>query len=100
MAINSILNARVDGPFKDLGDFISRIDGSKVNKRVIESLTKAGAFDSFGYSRRALLEQIEKIVETVGKAATAKKWLLVPFLEIVMNLQNRNWTWAYPWIWI
>ena len=73
VAINSILNARVDGPFKDLGDFISRIDGSKVNKRVIESLTKAGAFDSFGYSRRALLEQIEKIVETVGKAATAKK---------------------------
>ena len=73
VAINSILNARVDGPFKDLGDFISRIDGSKVNKRVIESLTKAGAFDRFGYSRRALLEQIEKIVETVGKAATAKK---------------------------
>lgn len=73
VAINSILNARVDGPFKDLGDFISRIDGSKVNKRVIESLTKAGAFDSFGYSRKALLEQIERIVETVGKAATAKK---------------------------
>ena len=73
VAINSILNARADGPFKDLADFISRIDGSKVNKRVIESLTKAGAFDSFGYSRRALLDQIEKIVETVGKAATAKK---------------------------
>lgn len=73
VAINSILNARADGAFKDLADFISRIDGSKVNKRVIESLTKAGAFDSFGYSRRALLDQIEKIVETVGKAATAKK---------------------------
>lgn len=73
VAINSILNARADGAFKDLADFISRIDGSKVNKRVIESLTKAGAFDSFGYSRRALLDQIEKIVETVGKAAIAKK---------------------------
>ncbi|MGE0052484.1 MAG: DNA polymerase III subunit alpha, partial [Arcobacter sp.] len=73
VAIKSILNARNDGPFTDLADFISRIDGSKVNKRVIESLTKAGAFDSFGYSRRALLDQIEKIVETVGKAATAKK---------------------------
>jgi DNA polymerase III subunit alpha len=73
VAINSILNARADGAFKDLADFISRIDGSKVNKRVIESLTKAGAFDSFGYSRRALLDQIEKIVETVGKAAVAKK---------------------------
>ena len=73
VAINSILNARDDKPFEDIADFISRIDGSKVNKRVIESLTKAGAFDCFGYSRRALLEQIEKIVETVGKAAMAKK---------------------------
>ena len=74
VAINSILNARNEGGlFTDLGDFISRIDGSKVNKRVIESLTKAGAFDSFGYSRQALLNQIEKIVETVGKAAVAKK---------------------------
>ena len=74
VAINSILKARNEGGlFTDLPDFISRIDGSKVNKRVIESLTKAGAFDGFGYSRRALLDQIEKIVETVGKAATAKK---------------------------
>jgi DNA polymerase-3 subunit alpha len=75
VAINSILKARQDGLFKDLSDFISRIDGSKVNKRVLESLTKAGAFDSFGYSRRALLDQIEKIVETVGKVATAKKMM-------------------------
>ena len=74
VAINSILKARNEGGlFTDLGDFISRIDGSKVNKRVIESLTKAGAFDGFGYSRQALLNQIEKIVETVGKAAVAKK---------------------------
>ncbi|QKF68487.1 DNA polymerase III, alpha subunit [Arcobacter venerupis] len=74
VAINSILKARNEGGlFTDLPDFISRIDGSKVNKRVIESLTKAGAFDGFGYSRQALLNQIEKIVETVGKAALAKK---------------------------
>ncbi|MDD2894962.1 MAG: DNA polymerase III subunit alpha [Aliarcobacter sp.] len=74
VAINSILKARNEGGlFVDLPDFISRIDGSKVNKRVIESLTKAGAFDGFGYSRQALLNQIEKIVETVGKAALAKK---------------------------
>ncbi|MFY4808180.1 DNA polymerase III subunit alpha [Aliarcobacter butzleri] len=75
VAINAILNARENAPFKDLPDFISRIDGSKVNKRVIESLTKAGAFDSFGYTRKSLLNQIEKIVDTVGKAATAKKMM-------------------------
>ncbi len=74
VAINSILEARNEGGnFTDLSDFISRIDGSKVNKRVIEALTKAGAFDSFGYSRKALLEQIEQIGEAVGNAAKAKK---------------------------
>jgi len=73
VAINSILKTREDGYFTDFADFISRIDGSKVNKRVIESLAKAGVFDSFGYTRRSILEQIEKVMESVGKASNAKK---------------------------
>ena len=74
VAINSILESRhTDGDFKDLSDFISRIDGSKVNKRVIESLTKTGAFDSFGYSRKSLLEQIERIGEAVSDAMKMRK---------------------------
>jgi DNA polymerase-3 subunit alpha len=73
VAIKSILKSREDGEFKDLSDFVSRIDSSKVNKRVIETLVKSGAFDSFGYSRRAMLEQVEDIVEAAGKAAQAKK---------------------------
>lgn len=74
VAINSILDSRNEGGnFLDLADFISRIDGSKVNKRVIESLTKAGAFDSFGYSRKAMLEQIEQIGEKVKEAMLLRK---------------------------
>jgi DNA polymerase-3 subunit alpha len=73
VAISSILRARNDGEFKDLADFVSRIDGSKVNKRVIETLAKSGGLDCFGYSRRAILEQIEDIVDAVGKASQAKK---------------------------
>jgi DNA polymerase-3 subunit alpha len=74
VAIKSILKARNEGgEFKDLSDFISRIDASKVNKRVIESLVKAGALDSFEYSRKAMVEQIEQIVEGAGKAMQAKK---------------------------
>ncbi len=73
VAIKSILEARKAGEFKDLSDFVSRIDSSKVNKRVIETLIKSGAFDCFEYSRRAMLEQIEDIVEAAGKAAQAKK---------------------------
>ena len=73
VAIKSILEARKDGEFKDLSDFVSRIDSSKVNKRVIETLIKSGAFDTFNYTRKALLEQLEDIVEAAGKAAQAKK---------------------------
>jgi len=73
VAINSIIASREEGEFSDLSDFVSRIDSSKVNKRVIEALIKSGAFDKFGYSRKALLLQIEDIVETAGKAAQAKK---------------------------
>ncbi|MEA3512856.1 MAG: DNA polymerase III subunit alpha, partial [Campylobacterota bacterium] len=73
VAINSILEARKSGEFKDLSDFVSRIDGSKVNKRVIETLIKSGAFDCFSYSRKAMLLQLEDIVEAAGKAAMAKK---------------------------
>jgi len=74
VAINSIIESRKEGgDFKDLSDFISRIDGSKVNKRVIEALSKSGAFDCFGVSRRAMIEQIELISETVKNSMKAKK---------------------------
>ncbi|MCI0500907.1 MAG: DNA polymerase III subunit alpha [Epsilonproteobacteria bacterium] len=73
VAINSILKARLEGEFKNLSDFVSRIDGSKVNKRVIETLVKSGALDCFGYTRRAIIEQIEEVVEAVKKAGDAKK---------------------------
>jgi len=73
VAIKSILNSREEGEFKDLSDFVSRIDSSKVNKRVIETLIKSGAFDCFSYSRKAMLMQVEDIVEAAGKAAQAKK---------------------------
>ncbi|PHS33253.1 MAG: DNA polymerase III subunit alpha [Sulfurovum sp.] len=73
IAINTMLEARGDVEFKDFSDFVSRIDSSKVNKRVIESLVKAGGFDSFGYSRKAMLSQLEEIVDMAKKAGEAKK---------------------------
>ena len=73
VAIRSILKSREDGEFKDLSDFISRIDGSKVNKKVIESLAKAGGFDCFGISRRSILDQIDKILATSSKVKQAKE---------------------------
>ncbi|NLA89356.1 MAG: DNA polymerase III subunit alpha [Alcaligenaceae bacterium] len=63
-AIENILKARnEDGPFKDLYDFCSRIDRHTVNKRAIEALIRAGAFDNLESNRRALLESLSKAIE-------------------------------------
>ncbi len=75
IAINSMLMARGEEEFKDFSDFVSRIDSSKVNKKVIESLIKAGGFDSLGYSRKALLMQIEEIIEQPKKQEMRKSRL-------------------------
>jgi len=74
IAVRSIINSRNNGgDFESLSDFISRIDTSKVNKKVIESLIKSGAMDCFNYSRKAMLDQIEMIIESANKASQAKK---------------------------
>jgi DNA polymerase-3 subunit alpha len=55
-AIEAILQERHrEGPFKDLFDFCQRIDLRKVNRRVLESLIKAGALDGLGTHRAALM---------------------------------------------
>ncbi|MEA3507276.1 MAG: DNA polymerase III subunit alpha, partial [Elusimicrobiota bacterium] len=59
-AIESILDARRrDGSFKSFYDFCTRVDMKKVNKRVIESLIKAGAFDFLGQGRKPLFNVTE-----------------------------------------
>lgn len=48
------------GPFKNLHDFVERVDSSQANRRVIEALIKAGAFDSTGYPRRQLMHFVDR----------------------------------------
>ncbi len=67
--VASIKRARESkGRFTSFGDFLAKVDAQVCNKKTIESLIKAGAFDSFGVSRRGLmsvhLEAIDSIIET------------------------------------
>lgn len=48
------------GPFSSLDDFFGRIDLHAINRKVVEGLTKCGAFDSFKVSRREMLERLEE----------------------------------------
>jgi DNA polymerase-3 subunit alpha len=62
-AIESILEARNRGPFVSLMEFCERVDLKKVNKRVIESLIKCGAFDSTGVHRAAMMAGLENALD-------------------------------------
>ena len=54
--VEAIVRAREDqGAFKDFPDFLRKIEAVACNKKVIESLCKAGAFDSLGHSRQGLV---------------------------------------------
>ncbi len=52
-----------NGPFADFYDFCRRVDPAVLNKRTVESLVKAGAFDSLGHPRQGLLLVFEEIVD-------------------------------------
>ena len=66
VAIEAILSSRKDGPFTSFSDLIGRVDGRKVNKKVLESLIKVGALGKFG-GRATLLASMEKIREKMIK---------------------------------
>jgi len=61
-AVSHIIDARrAEGAFNSFGDFCRKVEPSVLTKRVLESLIFAGAFDSLGYARRALIEKQEKV---------------------------------------
>ena len=69
-AVESIIKVReeADGRFRSLMDFCSRVDWSKVNKRMVESAIKAGAMDGLGGHRAQLLAAVDSAVEAGQKA--------------------------------
>ncbi|MCX8018489.1 MAG: DNA polymerase III subunit alpha, partial [Rhodocyclaceae bacterium] len=67
-ALAAILKAREAGPFADLFDFCRRIDRRAVNRRTIEALIKAGAFDSLDDHRARLLASVGRALEAAEQA--------------------------------
>ena len=66
-AVDSIVREREEnGKYKDFTDFCERIYGEAVNKKCIESLIKAGAFDNLGKTRSTLIASFENIIDTIA----------------------------------
>lgn len=72
-AIESVIAVRRESRFTSFIDFLTRVDLRKVNKRVIESLIKCGAFDTLGYRRRQLMECLDS---AMGEAQRIQKEMM------------------------
>ncbi len=67
-AVDAIVKERNEnGPFSNLEEFISRMDGREINRRVIENLIKAGALDSLKGNRRQKMYAAPELVEASAK---------------------------------
>ena len=62
-AVDAIIRERKHGAYRDIFDFCRRIDTSECNKRVVESLIKAGAFDGMGGNRPQLMAVFESAMD-------------------------------------
>ena len=60
------------GKFRSFYDFCVRTANTDINKRTVESLIKAGAFDSFGHSRRALLFSYEELMDNASASVRSR----------------------------
>jgi DNA polymerase III subunit alpha len=66
-AVDSILSARGERPFRDLADFAHRINPRNVNKRVLESLVAAGAFDTAEKNRARVFAAVDTMLATAQR---------------------------------
>jgi len=68
-AIESMVAQRnSDGPFRSFEDFCQRMNGRELNRRAIENLIRAGAFDSMGYKRKALMQIAGAVMDSISQA--------------------------------
>jgi DNA polymerase-3 subunit alpha len=85
--VDVIVEARQDGLFKDINDFVRRVDNRKVGRRALESLIRVGALDRFG-ERRSVLETMDTILAISESHFKAKECGQMTFFGNVEGLQD------------
>ena len=63
--IDRVVEDRQEKPYTSLYDFCKRMHGTELNRRAVESLIKAGAFDHIGVNRHSLVEAVEGILKSI-----------------------------------
>ena len=67
-----IENRKIKGKYVSFGEFLAKVDAHVCNKKTVESLIKAGAFDSLAHTRRGLMMVYLEALDAVGEAKRAE----------------------------
>ena len=95
--IDAIVKERnTNGRFRDLQDFIARTQGMQVSKRVIESFIKAGAFDSFGVTRKQMMSVYIRMVDEQQASAKNNMAGQLSLFDLVPQEQKHQFEITYP----
>lgn len=90
-ALETIINTRKKGSFKDIADFVSRIDGRTVNKRVVENLIFAGCFDFYNTNRLVVFSEFARLRDEENNYPNTNKFLSEKEQEILgLNIVHLN----------
>ncbi|PAK54188.1 DNA polymerase III subunit alpha [Paenibacillus sp. 7541] len=92
-AVETIVETRKDKPYESLVDFCRRVDLRVCNKRVIESLIQAGAFDTLPGHRAQLVAMLDETVEAALKWKKERDDLQIQLFDFV---ETPNWEIEYP----
>lgn len=71
------------GPFKDLGDFVQRVDSDQINSRVLDALVKSGAFDCFNLKKSQLLQMCEEALKQAQSQRKSKNSGQATFFDLL-----------------
>ena len=93
---NIVAEREARGIYKDLEDFISRTAPLGVNKRAIENFIKAGAFDSFGATRKQMMMVYVQIVDSVNQDKKDTMQGQMSLFDIADEDQKKNYKMQIP----
>ena len=79
-----------NGPFADFENFCKRMDGTDMNKRAVENLIRAGAFDSTGAKRSQLLAVFEKVMDGIAAGNRANLDGQIDFFGLGAETQQQS----------
>ncbi len=96
-AIEAIVEARKTGPFSDLFDFCKRIDRKITNRRTVEALIRAGAFDSLETDRAMLMASVALALEAADQAEASANQVSLFGDEDDMLSSNPEYVKTEPW---